>query len=148
MVRGQDIVIWNEDGTYSADVTSEKRLKVDAAIQIGAGTFVQAPPKTKLAEFIGQQVNTNILTPTAGKKIIVYGVLMDSSSTNSCCAKVNFVNGSGVLVWRIFIDKAKGNQGWMPLNIIGGINESLVVNTVNFAVTDELFIGIAYDEVD
>jgi len=122
--------------------------KLETYVSLSNGVFIQQPPKTKVEVFVGQQVNTNVLTPTAGKRLKIFGVQVDSSATNSCCAKINFVNDTGTLVWKVYFDKAKGVQGWMPINITGETDQSLVLNTVDFNTTTEIFLSVAYEEVD
>jgi len=134
VAEARRVTLTDGDGNKISD---SNRLPVDAI-----------PPKTKVIEFIGQLVNENVLTPTAGKRLKIHGILIDSSATNACCARLTFVNDAGVLVWRNFFDKAKAIQSWMPINITGGTNESLVVNTINMAAANELFVAVAYDEVD
>jgi len=133
------------DGTNDVSVTNN-RLDVNATMS-GGGGFFQLPPRSFQQTYTGQQTNTNLITPATGKRIHVYGVLIDSNTVAVITVKANFVSSAGVLIWQCFMEKQKGPSNWMPLNKLGGINESVVLNTTGISNSTSVFVSIAYDEV-
>jgi len=133
------------DGANDVTVTNN-RLDVNATMS-GGGGFFQLPPRSFQQTYTGQQTNTNLITPATGKRIHAYGVLIDSNTVAVISVKANFVSGAGVLIWQCFMEKQKGPSNWMPINKLGGVNESVVLNTTGISNSTSVFVSIAYDEV-
>lgn len=140
-----DIRIADAAGNYMAGVDSTGRLKTDALV---SGTAINYNDfKTKTAVYIGEQTNTNALTPTTGKKLVIVSTLIQSSITSAVAwIKLNFA--ASVIPINYFY----ANQGKVSLlveqRIKGATNESVTLNTNGATASDQTFILINYVEVD
>ena len=145
----QDIRILDGSGTGNivdirTDIDSYNRLAVDAAISLTGGFIIQ-PPYTFAQEYTGQQNATILITPTSGKKLVIYGVVLESNAQGTpVSAEVRF-GTSNAIIWKNY-GTFRFSGGWIPMTRKGNINETIILNTTGLNKNDNVFVCVAYGE--
>lgn len=97
------------------------------------------PEKCYANDFADAQVDTTIITPASGNKILIVSTYA-SVGQNATNVTLSFVN-SGNIFFKLYTEKKSSSTG----NVIcatGGVNES-----VKISCPADTFVSIGYDEV-
>jgi len=111
------------------------RTSLAAAVEIGMSTFA--------AEYTSNQTNSDIITPSSGKRISVIGGIT-ATTASSGVIEMDFPT-SNKPIWRHYASKFSEAGAWR-MNIIGAIDEAVRLNTTTG--TENVFILINYRETD
>ena len=125
----------------------ENANQVDASnplnVSLSAGTVYVIPPNTFTSLYTGNQTNVTMITPTAGKKLQIIGVL--ATSEDALFEIIIEFLTSGKIVMKHFESATLGS--YIPCNISGNTDEVLSLNITGSA-GKEWFVQVNYAEVD
>jgi len=96
------------------------------------------------AEYTGEQTDVNIITPSSGKRIQVFSILLHGTASSGTAA-LDFPT-SGKKVARLYFTKA-GQIYASRMKILGGVNEPLRLNISGVNSSDQTFVLVNYREV-
>jgi len=124
------------------DGVAHNRLMVDAG-DITIGTIYTVPPNTYTTTFVGNQSDVTLVTPTAGKKVQVIGVLL-TSDDSLFTTTIEFLTSGGVVSSHF----EQGTLGsYIPCNVTGNADEVLSIN-ISDSAAQNWFIQVNYAEID
>lgn len=99
---------------------------------------------TYTGEFTGEVTDQNIISPSSGKRIAIYSLLMHGEA-NGGTASLDFKT-SGKPVARLYFTRM-GQIYSSRVNIIGGVNEALTLNISGVNSGNKTFVLVNYREV-
>ncbi len=126
------------------DNTAASTIRVKIADDSGSsiGTVYTVPPNTTSVSLSGNQIDTVVVTPTAGEQLQIIGVIM-TSDASLFTATLEFKTSAQVVQQHF----EQGTLGaYLPSNILGDVDEKLYFSVDNSA-DKNWFIIINYAEV-
>lgn len=115
--------------------------------EITMGVDPSANETGKSIIIVGNAVNATFITPTSGKRLVVKGMFINGNGNSGTATIEGAVSGE-IFIKSYFANNTSGIAPSDTVNLVLGVDESVLLRTVARGATDETFFGVSVIEID